>query len=83
MIASFTPEGYEGTILRPATGHAISVNVRPGSNTRVIMLVSAGDYRKIDHPSRAFTVTDLMTNMTHTLKPTSCGLGCKCAITFA
>lgn len=82
MIASFNPNTLPGaTILRPCTGHAVTVNVRPGSNIRVVLIVSDRDHAKLD--SNQFTVTDLMTGMVHTLKRDECGLGCKCAVTFA
>ena len=82
MIASFTPEGdTKLTVFRPATGHAITVSVRSGSPTRVVMIVSDADHAKLSR--QRFEVTDLMTGMVHTLKTAPCGLGCKCAVTFA
>ena len=84
MIATFDPNEPTGrTILRPATGHAVTVNVRAGSNTRVVLILSPEDYRKVDRTSGKYQVTDLMTGMVHTLKPTDCGAGCRCAVTFA
>jgi hypothetical protein len=45
------------------------------------MLVSDSDHAKLNR--QKFTVTDLMTGMVHDLKSAPCGLGCKCAVTFA
>jgi hypothetical protein len=83
--ATFTPapEAYLG-ILRPATGHALTVNVRPSSSARVVLLVSDEDRAKVvRHLEGTITVTDLMTGTEHRLKGADCGLGCRCAITFA
>jgi hypothetical protein len=83
VIATFNPNTLPGaTILRPATGHAITVNLFPGSRNRVVLLVSAEDYLRVGATTH-FRVTDLMTGMTHRLKEADCGLGCKCAVTFA
>ena len=84
MYATFTPEGDPAlSILQPAHGHALTVNIFAGSKNRVVLLVSDDDYRKASYPERQFQVTELMTGMVHKLRPADCGGGCKCAITFA
>ena len=81
--ATFAPEGDPKlSILQPAHGHAITVNIFAGSRNRVVLIVSEADYAKIG-ASTHFRVTDQMTGMTHRLKEADCGLGCRCAVTFA
>jgi hypothetical protein len=80
--ATFTPEGDSAlSILQPARGLALTVNLYAGSRARVVLIVSEEDYQKVGKPR--FAVTDLMTGMTHSLKAASCGAGCRCAVTFA
>ncbi len=82
-MATFTVDGGSG-ILRDATGHALTINVEPDLDSRVVLLVSEVDYAKV---GRGFTgvveVTDLMTGLAHRLVAADCGLGCRCAATFA
>jgi len=81
--ATFTPEGDPAlSILRPARGLALTVNVFPGSRNRVVLVVSEEDYRKVGQ-TLTYRVTDLMTGMVHRLKEADCGAGCRCAVTFA
>jgi hypothetical protein len=88
MLATFTPcqDNSPGTsILKPAHGHVLTVNLL-GSGRRVVLIVSDRDHAKLgdsSHMTKAITVTDLMTGIEHRLTGDDCGLGCRCAITFA
>ena len=80
FTATFTPEAAaEGTIFQQAEGHALAVNLPSG--VRVVLLVSKADAAKVGR--ERFTVTDLMTGFKHKLVRADCGLGCRCAVSFA
>jgi hypothetical protein len=86
-LATFTPETDRLSILQPAKGHVITVNTFPEASARVVLIVSARDHAKVvkadRHFAGTFTVTDLMTGLKHRLTGADCGLGCRCALTFA
>lgn len=65
-----------------ATGNALTPVV-PGTDNRVVLIVSDRDRAKITrHLDVVVTVTDLMTGIKHRLTGDDCGLGCRCAVTF-
>lgn len=81
MKASFAPTGHEGTIVQPAEGHVLTVNVAGG---RVVILVDEYDYEEaiaLQDGVVAY-VTDLMTDESHRLRRAQCGLECFCGVEF-
>ena len=86
MKATFTPIGDASMyIFQHAVGHVLTVQVPGTDDRRVVLILSDEDHAKVGDGMGVgqIEVTDLMTGERHRLVGAPCGLGCRCAITFA